>query len=85
MRRVAEARCPWSGCYWGRTEWDFGQRRRIWKWIVFNSWSLPRPLCVPYWLKILQVSPTGFMGLVMADFAMNQALHVEADAVFQQA
>lgn len=49
------------------------------------SWSLPRPLCVPYRLKTLQVSPTGFMGLVMADFAMNQALHVEADAVFQQA
>lgn len=48
-------------------------------------WNLPRPLCVPYWLRTLQVSPIGFMGLVMADFAMNQALHVEADAVFQQA
>lgn len=42
----------------------------------------PKATVVCYWLRTLQVSPTGFLGLGMADFAMSQALHVEADAVF---
>lgn len=51
--------------------------------ISLYSRSLPRPLCVCYWWRTLQVSPTGLMGMV--DCAMSQALPVGADAGFQQA
>lgn len=81
MRRVAEAGYPW-----GRTGVELQAAKGNLEIDSLSIRSLPRVLlCVCYWLRTVQVSPTGFMGLGVADFAMSQAFHVEVGAVFQQA
>lgn len=77
--RVAKARCPCSDWYWGGTEVGIsGKEGKFESGFFLYQKSLSRPPYVCYWVRTLQVSPTGVTGLEMADLAMSHAWRVEA-------
>lgn len=83
--RVAKAGCPCSDWYWGRTQAGIlGKEGKFESGFFFYQKSLSRPPYVCYWVRTLQVSPTGVTGLEMADLAMSHAWRVEANAVFSR-